>query len=71
MSNMNPTKLADLLGNRTRTVRLYNKAFARMTRYDGYQPFGYDMVTMRLVRPAWADTLQCIAKAHNSLPVIP
>jgi hypothetical protein len=60
--------LASLLGSRVRTARLYNKAFARMTRGDGYQPFGYDLVTLRMTRPAWLATLQTIAAAHNSLP---
>lgn len=47
------------------SARLYNKAFARMTRGDGYQPFGYDVVTLRMTRPAWLETLQSIATGHN------
>lgn len=47
------------------SARLYNKAFKRMSRGDGYQPFGYDSITLRLTRPAWFETLQSIACGHN------
>lgn len=65
-----PERIATLCGDRKRTARLYNKAFNRMTRGDGYQPFGYDAPTLRLTRPAWFATLRSIAQAHNSLPKI-
>lgn len=47
------------------SARLYTKAFAHMSRYDGYQPYGYDWVTMRMTRPAWYETLKSISAAHN------
>jgi hypothetical protein len=34
-------------------VRLYRRAWERMTRGDGYQPFGYDHRTLWLTRPSW------------------
>jgi len=64
-------RLAGLMGDRTRTARLYNKAHARMSRGDGYQPFGYDMPTLRTTKPGWAKTLRTIGDAHNSLPKMP
>lgn len=69
---MNPpplaVRIAALLGSRTKTARLYNRIMARMTAGDGYQPFGYDMVTLRITRPAWASLIRDVAVAHNSLP---
>lgn len=62
-------RLANLLGSRTRTARLYNKMFRRMSRGDGYQPFGYDMPTMWSTHPGWAVALVAVMKAHNSLPL--
>jgi hypothetical protein len=73
---MNPSsqslsaRIASLCGNRHRTARLYNKAFARMSAGDGYQPFGYDMPTLSITRPAWALVIRAIASAHNSLPKV-
>jgi hypothetical protein len=62
------SRIAVLCENRTRTARLYNRIHARMSRGDGYQPFGYDLVTLRLTRPAWAALICDVAAAHNSLP---
>lgn len=33
--------------------RFYCRLYDRMTEGDGYQPFGYDWVTMRICRPGW------------------
>lgn len=33
--------------------RLYRRCWDRMTRHDGYQPFGYDSVTLWAVHPGW------------------
>lgn len=41
--------------------RTWRRAWVRMTRYDGYQPFGYDWPTLRADRPAWARTMHDIA----------
>lgn len=40
--------------------RLYRKAYERMSRGDGYQPYGYDWPTLRLVKPGWYRTLRLI-----------
>lgn len=68
MKTVLPSRIACLLGNRTRTARLYNKIMARMSADDGYQPWGYDMVTLNITRPAWAQLIRDVAAAHNSLP---
>ena len=43
--------------------RLYCKAWERMTRGDGYQPFGYDRVTLQMTRPEWLAVLDAIGAA--------
>lgn len=68
MKTARSSRIAFLLGSRTKTARLYNRVMARMSQGDGYQPFGYDMVTLRMARPAWAAVICDIAAAHNSLP---
>jgi hypothetical protein len=41
-------------------VRLYHRVWERMTRGDGYQPFGYDLVTLYAVHPEWMRVLDAI-----------
>ncbi len=38
-------------------VRLYHRACERMTRGDGYQPFGYDARTLWLTCPGYMEIL--------------
>lgn len=72
MKTLSPSaaRLASLLGSRVRTARLYNRIMARLEREDGYQPYGYDMPTLRITRPAIAALIRVIADAHNSLPKV-
>lgn len=44
-------------------TRLYAEAYSRMTRGDGYQPFGYDRRTMAITKPGWLQTLNMILDA--------
>jgi len=44
----------------TQIDRLYRRAWERMTRYDGYQPWGYDWTTIRITSPGWYRTLRQI-----------
>jgi hypothetical protein len=44
----------------TQLVRLYVRFWERMTRGDGYQPFGYDSVTLWLTRPSWMRHIDAI-----------
>lgn len=41
-------------------IRLNNHVWDRMTRYNGYQPFGYDAVTLWLTKPGWMRHLEAI-----------
>lgn len=41
--------------------RLYHRVWARMTAGDGYQPFGYDLITLELTRPGWLAVLWAIS----------
>lgn len=54
-------KLADL--TTTQLERLYDKAYRRMSAGDGYQPFGYDWVTLRITKPGWYRVLRDIQAA--------
>lgn len=47
----------------TQLERLYRNAYTRMSAGDGYQPYGYDWITLRLTRPGWHATLKSIALA--------
>lgn len=49
----------------TQLERLYRKAWDRMTEGNGYQPWGYDAVTIRLTSPGWYRTLKAISNAHQ------
>ncbi len=37
--------------------RLYLRCWDRMTRGDGYQPFGYDLTTLWAVHPGWMEII--------------
>lgn len=37
----------------TQLIRLNGRVWDRMTRCDGYQPFGYDFATLRATQPTW------------------
>ena len=49
----------------TQTFRLYNRAYERMARGDGYQPWGFDWPTIRLTKPGWYRALKIIIATHN------
>jgi hypothetical protein len=51
-------KLAEMTDQQL--VPLYLRLWERMTRGDGYQPFGYDSVTLRLTRPSWMRYIDAI-----------
>ena len=44
----------------TQLSRLYRQVWDRMTRHDGYQPFGYDLPTLRLTNPGFLDIILSI-----------
>jgi hypothetical protein len=51
----------DLSGlNRKQVERLWDRAWARMTDGDGYQPYGYDWPTVRHSYPGWYKVLKSI-----------
>ncbi len=50
--------------NTTQLERLYRKLWERMTRYDGYQPFGYDWPTVRIVYPGFYAALKMVGAAY-------
>ena len=43
--------------------RLYRKLFESVTRYDGYQPFGYDWRTLWITRPGAWIALRAVLRA--------
>ena len=50
---------------RKQLYRLYCQAWERMTRYDGYQPFGYDRRTLAITSPSWLRLIDAIAAAND------
>lgn len=54
-------KLTDL--SLPQLERLYNRAYVRMSAGDGYQPYGYDWVTLRITKPGWHQTLRATSKS--------
>ena len=47
--------------------RAYRKLWRAITAGDGYQPFGYDTVTMRITHPGFfpaRDRLRAVAQAQ-------
>lgn len=44
----------------TQLVRLYHELWHRMTRGDGYQPFGYDRVTLLLTKSGWMSAIDAV-----------
>jgi hypothetical protein len=41
-------------------VRLFWRAWRRMTEGDGYQPFGYDWRTLRITKPSWFPVIRTL-----------
>ena len=48
--------------------RQWHAIFSDMRRADGYQPFGYDWVTLRITRPETHAHLKAINAAYANLP---
>lgn len=55
--------LNDLTSNQLR--RLFFRVRERMNKGDGYQPFGYDRVTLWATKPEWMKTLLSIEDAYR------
>lgn len=53
--------------SRTQLERLYRRAYERMAREDGYQPYGYDWRTLRITKPGWVTALERILVAIKQL----
>jgi len=61
MSWPRPTTAYDLRSLTTnQLLRLYHRAWERMTDGDGYQAFGYDAPTLWMTHPGWMCVLHCI-----------
>ncbi len=45
--------------------RLFNRVWSRMIEGDGYQPFGYDRVTLWATKPEWMTILVSIDKVYR------
>jgi hypothetical protein len=45
---------------RKQLERLYIRVWDKMTRYDGYQPFGYDAPTLWATHPEYMNIIQTI-----------
>lgn len=56
-------KLDDFTSNQLR--RLFFRVWKRMNKGDGYQPFGYDRVTLWATKPEWMKTLVMIEDAYR------
>ncbi len=37
----------------TQVLRAYRKLWDKVTEHDGYQPFGYDLTTLSITKPAY------------------
>lgn len=57
--------------NRSTVYRWYRAAYWRMRAGLGYQPYGVDRRTLRMVYPGWDAALSRLARLHNSLPPEP
>lgn len=53
--------------NKTALRRLYTRVYDRMTAGGGYQPFGYDWVTIRVTLPGFYDAMMVIGLAHDGI----
>ena len=49
----------------TQVVRLAFNVWARMTRDDGYQPYGYDWPTLWMTSPKWMGVYTSILAEHK------
>lgn len=45
--------------------RAYRKLFAKVTEGDGYQPFGYDVPTMKIIHPSFFPAVERLQKLLN------
>lgn len=50
----------------TQLNRLYGNVWHRMTRGDGYQPWGYDYTTLWAVHPGWMTIIDAIRTEYKS-----
>jgi hypothetical protein len=46
--------------------RWYIELWARATRYDGYQPWGYDMPTLKATKPGFVRDIQRLKGMYKS-----
>lgn len=44
----------------TQKERLYRRLFERMKRGDGYQPYGWDWVTMKTTKPGFYTAMRAV-----------
>lgn len=51
---------------RKQVARWYRKLLDAVTRHDGYQPFGYDVPTMRLVHPGFFPAVERLRALHDA-----
>jgi hypothetical protein len=51
---------------KTQVYRWYRKLWDHITRGDGYQPFGYDERTMRIVHPGFFPARQRLRELWNA-----
>lgn len=59
-------ELAAMTGyTRTQIRRWYNVLWAHMTEGDGYQPFGYDMVTLKMTRPGYVRAMRRLNEMYK------
>lgn len=52
--------------SKTQLERLYKRIMERIDRIYGYQPFGYDWITLRMCTPEWADALVMVHRAYHA-----
>ena len=45
--------------------RAYRKLHESVTRYDGYQPYGWDWPTMDIVHPGFRPAVRRLQEAHE------
>lgn len=51
--------------NQTQIKRAHRKLWRRVTRYDGYQPWGYDEVTLRITKPGYIQARERLRELFN------
>jgi hypothetical protein len=50
---------------KTQIARVWRKLFARATAHDGYQPWGYDLRTLQITKPALLKARARLQKLYN------